>query len=97
MFKMKDIRVSINLSYVEGANKNLRPILRSHKIRSTFYIESTLCKLLIKLKDRVTTKDKSNIVYEIYCSNCEAVYFAESLTSPSDEQKRSVTNCDCEK
>ena len=50
-------------------------------------------KLLCKPKDRVATEDKNNIVYEIDCSNCEAVYFGESkrsLKSRSDEHKRSV-------
>ena len=34
-----------------------------------------LNKLLCKPKDRVATEDKNNIVYEIDCSNCQAVYF----------------------
>ena len=38
----EEIRMSINLPYVEGTSENLRRILRSHKIRSTFYNE-TLC------------------------------------------------------
>ena len=57
-------------------------------------------KLLCKPKDRVATDDKNNIVYEIHCINCQAVYFGEfkqSLKSSSDEQKRSVRNCDCDK
>ena len=32
----EDIRMSINLPYVEGTSEKLRRILRSHKIRSTF-------------------------------------------------------------
>ena len=89
----EEIRMSINLPYVEGTSEKLRRILRSHKIRSTFYTEMTLRKLLCKPKDRVATEDKNNIVYEIDCSNCEAVYFGESkrsLKSHSDEHKRSV-------
>ena len=57
-------------------------------------------KFLCKPKDQVATEDKNNIVYEIDCSNCEAVYFGESkrsLKSRSDEHKRSVRNCDCGK
>ena len=38
----EEIRMSINLLYVEGTSEKLRHILRSHKIRSTFYTESTL-------------------------------------------------------
>ena len=92
--------MSINLPYVEGTSEKLRRILRSHKIRSTFYTENTLRKLLCKPKHRVATEDKNNIVYEIDCSNCEAVYFGESkrsLKSRSDEHKRPVRNCDCDK
>ena len=77
----EEIRISINLPYVEGASEKLHGILRSHKIRSTFYIEYTLRKLLCKPKDQVATEDKNNILYEIDCSNCEAVYFGESKRS----------------
>ena len=60
----------------------------------------TLCKLLSKPKDRVATEDKNSIVYEIDCSNCQAVCFGESkrsLKSRSDEHKRSARNCDRDK
>ena len=96
----EEIKMNINLPYVEGTSEKLRRILRLHKIRSTFYTENTLRKLLCKPKDRVATEDKNNIVYEIDRSNCEAVYFGESkrsLKSRSDEHKRSARNCDCDK
>ena len=70
--------MSINLTYVEGTNEKLRHILKSHQIRSILYTESTLRKLLCKPKDQVDTEDKNNIVYEIYYSNFEGVYFGES-------------------
>ena len=92
--------MSINLPYFGGTIEKLRLILRSHKIRSTFYNESTLRKLLCKPKDRVAREDKNNVVYEIDCSNCDAVYFSESkwsLKSRSDEYKRPVRNCNCDK
>ena len=92
--------MSINLPYVEGTSEKLWRILRSHKIRSTFYTENTLRRLLCKPKDRVATEDKNNIVYEIDCSKCEAVYFGESKQSLklcSIEQKRSIRDCNCDK
>ena len=61
----EEIRMSVNLPYVEGTSEKLWRILRSHKIRSTFYTENTLRKLLCKPKDRVATEDKNNIVYQI--------------------------------
>ena len=87
--------MSTNLPYVEGSSEKLRCILTSHKIRSTFYTESTLHQLLWKPKYRVATEDKNNIVYETDCNNYKAVYFGESkqsLKSRSDEHKRSVRN-----
>ena len=92
--------MSVNLPYVEGTSEKLQRIFRSHKIRSTFCTENTLLKLLCKPRDRVATEDKNIIVYEIDCSNCEAVYFGESrrsLKSRTDEHKRSVRNCDCDR
>ena len=47
----EEIRMSINLPFVEGTSEKLRRIVRSHKIKSTFYIEKTLHKLLCKPKD----------------------------------------------
>ena len=88
--QQKEFRMSIDLPYVESTSEKLRRILRSHKIRSTFYTESTLCKLLCQPEDRVATEDKNNIIYEIDCGNFEAVYFGESkrsLKSPSDETR----------
>ena len=92
--------MSANLPYIEGTSEKLQRILRPHKIRSTFYTEKTLHKPLRKPKDWVATEDKNNIVYEFDCRNCEVVYFGESkrsLKSRSDEHKRSVRNCDCDK
>ena len=37
-----DIKMSINLLYVGDINEKVPCILRSHKIRSTLYIENTL-------------------------------------------------------
>ena len=92
--------MSINLPYVEGTSEKLQRKVRSHKVRSTFYTEMTLRKLLCKPKDRVDTEDKNNIVYKMDCTYCQAVYFGESkrsLKSRSNQHKRSFRNCDCDK
>ena len=57
--------MSINLPYVESTSKKLRRIIRSNKIRSTFYTENTFRKLLCKPKYQVATDVKNNMVYEI--------------------------------
>ena len=94
------IKISINLSYVEGTSEKQLCILRSQIIRSISYTENTLHKRLCKPKVRVGTKDKNKIAYEIDCSKCKTVYFGESkrpLKLHLDEHERSVRDCDCEK
>ena len=54
----EEIIISVNLPCVEGTSGKPQHILRSHKIRSTFYIKSTLRKLLCKPKDQVGTEGK---------------------------------------
>ena len=57
--------MGINLPYVESTSEKLRCILRSHKIRSTFYTEKTLHKLLCKPKDRVATENKAKSLMKL--------------------------------
>ena len=59
-------QMSINLLDVWATSENLKQTLRSHKIRSTFYTDSTLHKVLWKLKDPVATEDKNYILYKNY-------------------------------
>ena len=49
----EEIRMSINLPYIAVTSEKLWRTLRSHKLRPTFSIENTLCKLLCKPKDQV--------------------------------------------
>ena len=92
--------MSIDLPNIESTSEKLWRIFRSHKIRSSVYTERTLCKLFCNVKDWVATEDKNNFVYEIDCSNWEAVCFGESKQSlklGSDEHKISARNYNCEK
>ena len=66
--------MTINLLY-EVFEKKLWQTHRSYTVRSTFYTETTLHKLLCKPKDGVAIEDKINIDYKIDCSKCKAVYF----------------------
>ena len=53
--------MNINLQYVEGTNEKLQHILRYN---SNLHLDSTLCILLCKSKDRVAAENKNNTVYE---------------------------------
>ena len=55
-----EVKMCVNLQYVEGASKKLRHKLRSHKMRSIFHTENILCKILCKPEDRVIAEDIKN-------------------------------------
>ena len=49
--QQEEIKMSINLPYVEGTSEKRQGMHRSHKIRSTFYTENTFRKHFCKPKD----------------------------------------------
>ena len=50
-------------------------------IKKTLLVKSSSKSVIIQMKDQVATEGKNNIVYEIDCISCEAVYFSESKQS----------------
>ena len=52
----EEIGMSINLPYVEGTSEKLWCILKSHKRRSTLYMETALHKPFCKLKQGLIQK-----------------------------------------
>ena len=63
------IRKSINLPHVEGTSKKLRRVLRSNKIRSTFYTKITFKNLFGKPKDRVLQRIKTILLMKLTVVN----------------------------
>ena len=83
--------MSINLPLIENATENLRPILRSHKTSSTFFTENT--GVNYSVNQIVAIEHKNNVLCQIECNKCRAVYFGESkrpLKSRPNELKRIV-------
>ena len=65
--------MSMKAPYIKGTSEKILRLVRSYKIRSTFYAENILRKLFYKIKERVTIEDKINIVSEIECSSCKRI------------------------
>ena len=79
--------VTINLPYVKGTSEQLKKIFNDHNINSTFYTTTTLCSLLLHVKDPVPLEQRNNIVYKYDCQDSEAVYFGESKRTIPERTK----------
>ena len=68
--------------------------------KSTFTSKETLRQILSHPKDKLSQEQKSNVVYQIPCNYCEAVYIVETkrtLVQRVQEHKRAVRNADTSK
>ena len=79
--------VRINLPYVKGTSEKLKRIFNDHNIDCTFYTATTLCILLLHVKEPVPLEQRNNIVYKYDCKDCESVYFGESKRTIAERTK----------
>ena len=95
----EEFRMSMNLPYIEGTSEEVRRILRSHKVRSTFYTENTLRKLLCKPKMEQLQKMKAILFMKLSVVTTKQSTLnnlKRSFKLRSAENKISAQNCDCD-
>ena len=68
----------INLPYIQGASEQLRRTFNKYNIKTTFYTSTTLGSLLSKQEDPIPKEDRNNVIYQLNCKDCEAVYVGET-------------------
>ena len=68
----------INLPYIQGASEQLKRTFNKYNIKTTFYTPTTLRSLLSKPKDPIPKEDRNNVIYQLDCKDCEAVYVGET-------------------
>ena len=68
----------INVPYIQGASEQLRRTFNKYNIKTTFYTPTILRSLLSKPKDPIPKEDRNNVIYQLHCKDCEAVYVGET-------------------
>ena len=61
-----------------GASEKIGKLLSSYNIKLASKSSNTLERAFCHLKDKVKKEDRSEIVHEAQCSDCEKVYIGES-------------------
>ena len=68
----------IILPYVQGLSEKMRKILKTYNIHTCFKPHTTIRKLLVHPKDKITQEQKTDCIYEVPCLNCDKVYIGET-------------------
>ena len=75
----KKINPPLPPPYIQGASEQLRRTFNKYNIKTTFYTPTTLRRsLLSKPKDPIPKEDRNNVIYQLDCKDCEAVYVGET-------------------
>ena len=77
--------------------ESIRRILSLLGIETTFRPQNTLRKILSRPKDTIPTTNKSGVVYQISCQDCEASYIGQTgrnLSQRITEHRRAVQKLD---
>ena len=96
----EEIVATVNLPYIPGVSNTLKRIFRKHKIKGIFNSKDTLRKILSHPKDKIPQGRNNNVIYQIPCSDCNAVYIGETkrkFDCRVQEHKKAVQNGDISK
>ncbi|XP_072041346.1 uncharacterized protein [Amphiura filiformis] len=69
---------TITLPYLEGTSEQLRRAFKTAGVPTAFKPYRTLRQTLVSPKDKVDKLKQSGTVYEISCSDCDAMYIGET-------------------
>ena len=67
----------VSVPYIKGTSERASRILKKFNIKLGSKPSNTLQNQLGNAKQKRNTKDKSNVVYEIDCENCEKKYIGK--------------------
>ena len=76
--QVEESRGFVSIPYVEGLSEPLGRILGSTGVKVAMKPHKTLKQVLVRPKDKVTDEEKSGVVYQINCKECEASYIGQT-------------------
>ena len=78
---------TVTLPYVKGISEQVRQILGRVNIRAAFRTKTTIRSLLTSVKPTQSPLDKTGVIYNIPCKDCDKVYVGETGRTLSARQK----------
>ena len=69
---------SIVIPYVKGLSERVRVIMNKHRTAVAFKPHTTMRNILVHPKDKTEKLEKTGVVYQIQCNNCNSTYVGET-------------------
>ena len=85
---------TVVIPYRKTISENIRRILNLYNIKVAFQATNKLHKQLVKLKDPLTSLERSNCVYKLKCKDCNMCYIWQTtreLGARVKEHRRCAT------
>ena len=83
--------------YIKGTTEAIQRVLKKHGIGTSVRPYQTLRQLLVHPKDKIDSKDKSEVVYQIPCKICNKSYIWETGRKFDTRLKEHKTETDKDK
>ena len=83
----------ISTPYIKGTSERVSRLMKPYNIQLSNKPTNTIRSQLCKLKDRRNVTEKTNVVYEISCRDCDQVYIGQTsrqLQQRVSEHQRAV-------
>ena len=80
---------------MKGTSERIQKVLKPFNIYLSNQSSHTLESQLIKLKDKIPIKEKTDVVYRIHCNDCDRKYIGETgrnLKTRLSEHQRDIRN-----
>ena len=87
----------VTLPYVEGVTEKISRVLRRENIKVCYKPTTTLFQQFTKPKDKFPPEQTSGVVYNIFCCDCDFVYYGQTdraLKTRIKEHERAVSHFD---
>ena len=83
----------INFPHIKGASEQLRRTFDKYNIKATFHTPTTFRSLLSTSKDPIPNEDRKNVIHQLDCKDCEAVYVGETKMNPQHQNQLAHLSC----
>ena len=83
------------IPYVKGLTEAVSRVFKKHRVSTAMPPFQTIKNIIVHPKDKQSTSEKAEIIYNFPCKNCEQVYIGESGRKFGIRLGERKKDCEC--